>query len=279
MISLFFASYSIANNASKEFFNINSTTGRITIKKSLDYESKTSHVIVVAATDQLTGITSQATVVVNVANVPDGSLVFNAPAAVSVSELSSKGSIVALISAKGNDSQSDVRYHISSGNTNGLFSIDASTGIVRLNASLNHDTSSSHMLSICATDTQSGAVKCHNITVNVRNENNKQTTFGQTSYLSNTPLTSTVGASVAQISATDPDGLSKFKYTLGGNGGVANEYFKINETTGAITLNKSLSGANFSNPIVLVGCATDNGNPQTTTCVPVIINTGKLSLM
>ena len=232
----------------------------------------TSHLIVVAATDPVTGIFSQAVISLKVANVPDGTLVFNAPATVSVSELSSKGSFVALITAKSNDSQSVVTYHISGGNANGLFSIDAATGIVRLNNTLNHDASTSHALRICATEAISGVVKCHNVTVDVKNENNKQATFGKTSYQSHTPLSSAVGSSVAQISATDPDGLSTFRYTLSGS--VANEYFKVNETTGAITLNKSLSGANFSNPIVIVGCATDNGNLPTTICVPIIVNTG-----
>ena len=232
----------------------------------------TSHLIVVSATDQLTSIASQVVIVVNVTNENDGALIITASAAASVSEMSSKGSFVALITATDSDSNSVIRYHISSGNTNGLFTIDASTGIVRLNGSLNYDTAASHMVTICATETTSGALKCQNLTVNVRNENNKPTVFGQTSYQSNTPLNSTVGTLVAQITATDPDGLSKFRYTL--DGATANEYFSINETTGAITLKKSMSGASLPNPVVVVGCASDNGNPPTTTCVPVIVNTG-----
>ena len=241
----------------------------------LNYEHKTTHLIIVAATDQLTGIASQAIIAVSVVNVPDGTLVINAPVAVTVSEMSSRGSIVALITANSNDSQSAIRYYISSGNTNRLFSIDAATGVIRLNSTLSHDASSSHMVSICAMETISGTIKCHNLTVNVKNENNKQTTFGQTSYQSSTPLSSAVGTLVTRISATDPDGLSRLRYTL--DGAIANEYFSINQTTGAITLKKSLSGTNFSTPIVISGCATDNGSPQTTTCVPVIVNTGMSS--
>ena len=246
----------------------------MTTKVLLDHEKMASHLIDVSAIDQLTSIASQAIIVVNVTNVNDGTIVFTSPSAVSASEMSSTGAIVAVISAKDSDANSKISYHISSGNAGGLFSIDPSTGILRLNGSLNHDTGASHSVQVCAVEAVSGEIKCHQLTVNVTNENNKPTTFGQTSYVSNTPLNATVGAFVAQIAASDPDGLSKFKYSL--SGAVANEYFSINETTGAITLKKPLSGAGLASPIVVEGCATDNGSPATTTCVPVIVNTGLL---
>lgn len=272
ILLLFPFRYAISNTAGNTYFQINSTTGRITTKALLDYETMVSHLIVASATDQLTSIASQAFIVVNVTNANDGMLIITAPSSVSVSELSSKGSFVALIRATDSDSHSVVSYEISSGNTKGLFTIDPSTGIVQLNSSLNYDVDASHMITICAMEQTSGARSCHNMTVNVKNENNKQTTFGQTSYLSNTPLNSTVGTVVAQVTATDPDGLSKFNYTL--DGAIANEYFTINSTTGEIKLKKSLSGASLPSPVVFVACATDNGNPTTTSCVPIIVNTG-----
>ncbi|XP_065068670.1 protocadherin Fat 4-like isoform X2 [Rhopilema esculentum] len=263
--------YSIGNPEGNAYFQINAT-GVITTKVSLDYEKMTSHIIVVNAQDQVTGITSIAFVVVNVTDVNDNSLVVTGPSRVTVSELASSGSYVTTIRATDNDAGTNISYSITSGNANGLFFIDPVTGIITLNQRLNHDSAQSHSLTACARDSNTGSQACHSFTIAVRNENNKQTVFASKVYTASVPLNTSIGTIVTTISATDPDGMGAVKYSL--DGAVANEYFDVNVTTGVVTLKKSLSGAGLSLPIVITACATDAANPATTSCVPVVFDTG-----
>ena len=232
----------------------------------------TSYIIVVNAQDQVTGITSIAFVVVNVTDVNDNSLVVTGPSRITVSELASSGSYVTTIRATDYDAGTSISYSITSGNANGLFLIDPVTGIITLNQSLNHDSAQSHSLTACARDSNTGSQACHSFTVAVGNENNKQTVFANKVYTASVPLNTSTGTIVTTISATDPDGMGAVKYSL--DGAVANEYFNVDGTTGVVTLKKSLSGAGLSSPIVITACATDAANPATTSCVPVVFDTG-----
>ena len=256
-------------------FKINSTTGEIRTSALLDYEMKQSHVIVVNAKDPVTNITGVAFVYVNVTDVNEYSLVFStALASASVSELATVGAYVAQVKATDADGNTQITQSISSGN-DGTFVIDATTGVIRLNSNISHSVTPSYMLTVQATDAVSGISAYHNITIRIKNENNNNLVFGQTSYISNTPLNSTVGTIVTTVIATDPDNLGPLSFTVGGT--ISNEYFSVNSSSGVVTIKKSLAGAGLASPYVLMVCATDSGTPSTTNCVPIIITTGNYS--
>ncbi len=257
-------------------FQINATTGAVTTKALLDYETKISHVIVINAQDPVTNITSVAYIHLTVTDIDEFTLTFgSSPPTASVSELSSVGSFVTQIKATDGDANTRISYHITSGNSGGVFYIDSTNGVIRLNKTLNHDHSSHFKLTVSAIDAVSGIQVYHNITVNVKNENNKNIVFSQTSYTSSSLVNATVGATVVTVSASDPDNLGPLTYSI--DGATANEYFSVN-SSGVVTLKKSLTGSGLTSPYVLLVCVTDAGTPATKQCVPVIAITGNSTI-
>eukprot|EP00794_Sanderia_malayensis_P015994 gene15994-17605_t len=265
--------YEISNPEALALFNINATTGEITTKSRLDYEKKTSHLIVVKSFDPVTNLTTTSVVYVNVTNIDEHPLTFaSAPTQATVSEMASVSAYVAQVKATDADKNTVISYSITSGNQAGTFTIDPVTGVIRLNKTLDFSTKSSYLLKICATSSTGFA--CHNFTAMIKNENNHNTIFSQSSYTSSVRTNSTVGAIVTTVSASDPDKLGPLTYSI--DGAVANEYFQIN-SSGIVTLKKSLSSASLPSPYVLKVCAKDNGTPSTTQCVPVIVNLGTMA--
>ncbi|XP_033097305.1 cadherin-23-like, partial [Anneissia japonica] len=131
--------YSI-DSMSQGLFEINPNTGVLMLRPgvTLDYESETSHVIIITASDDgnppLTGMTL---VTVSVTNINDNTPEFEgAPYAAAVDDDSPPDTVITQITANDADNQTGgLWYDIIQGNPDGLFRIDPMTGIVYLNQS------------------------------------------------------------------------------------------------------------------------------------------------
>ena len=139
-------------------FHINSSSGEISLQSSLDYEQNTSWVFsVVAEDDGAMRLNDTATVTVVVGDVNDNAPVFSkAVYKADVKEGSSGGDFVILVTAHDADSLPNamITYNITSGNTDKIFAIDPSNGIVTVAGTINHEQNSTHTLVITAVDSE-----------------------------------------------------------------------------------------------------------------------------
>ena len=136
--------YTITAGNDAGLFAINSSTGAITVAKSLDYETATSHSLTVTATDA-SSATATATVTVNVTDVKP---TFSATSySASVDNTASAGATVVDVDAI----EASV-YSITAGNTDDRFTINSNTGVIQSAKALNTDSTTSYTLTVQATD-------------------------------------------------------------------------------------------------------------------------------
>ncbi|WP_461537953.1 tandem-95 repeat protein [Spongorhabdus nitratireducens] len=151
--------YSIAGGNDDGYFAIDSSTGQVTLtaagEAGIDYETATSHTLQVMATDRDFSSTP-VNLVVNLADIndeaPNVSLSSNV-----VNENSPEGTVLGQVTGADPDTTGEtLSYAISSGNDEGYFAIDSSTGQVTLtaagSANFDYETATSHTVYVTASD-------------------------------------------------------------------------------------------------------------------------------
>ncbi|MGY0217397.1 tandem-95 repeat protein [Endozoicomonadaceae bacterium StTr2] len=151
--------YSIAGGNDDGYFAIDSSTGQVTLtavgEAGIDYETATSHTLQVMATDRDFSSTP-VNLVVNLADIndeaPNVSLSSNV-----VNENSPEGTVLGQVTGADPDTTGEtLSYAISSGNDDGYFAIDSSTGQVTLtaagSANFDYETATSHTVYVTASD-------------------------------------------------------------------------------------------------------------------------------
>ena len=144
-------------------FEIDSTSGVITLTGSLDYEMDEVITLRVRATDMNSPAeTATLTLTVNVGDVNDETPAFvvadntnGLEYAPTIREDHAIGSEVARVQATDDDGTAPnnaVRYEITGGNTGNVFRIDAVTGVITLRSALDFETDTSYTLEITASD-------------------------------------------------------------------------------------------------------------------------------
>ena len=144
------------------------------------------------------------------------------------------------------------------------FSIDATTGEVRLNASADFEAKTSYAIDVIGTDA-GGLTNTKAVTINVTNVNEAPSvTSASTGTVAENAPTSTV---VYDASASDPDAGDTVGFSLGGADAAA---FNIDATTGEVRLNTSANyEAKSSYVIDVIG--TDGGGLSSTKAVTVTV--------
>ena len=146
-------SYSITSGNEDGTFVVSGVTSErsentLIVAKSLDFDTTPSYTLTVEARDR-SGNASSVTVTVTEAN--------NAPVfgqssyAFSVAENAGQYSVVGTVAATDADGDS-VTYHITAGNSDGKFSIDANAGFIVVRGSLDYETTPSYTLTVEARD-------------------------------------------------------------------------------------------------------------------------------
>lgn len=140
-------------------FTIDAATGVVRLAAALDYESATSHELLIKATSSDGSFNIQS-FTVNVTNVNDNdisSITDADPAENEVSELAQVGSVVGLIvAATDNDTGASVTYELVD-NAEGRFAIDANTGVITVAGVLDYETSVSHTVVVRASSSDGSA--------------------------------------------------------------------------------------------------------------------------
>jgi len=249
------------------WFVLDGATGEIRTSavNALDFESSQLHNIVIEATD-ITGLTSQGTVLVNVKDVVEAP---DAPdQGILIDEMMTPGVIGAVNYAPGDHSQHF--WTIVSGNEDGLFEID-NAGQISLaeGMSLDHEADSTHILMIEVADTHDGTGlgDTATYTINVNNINEApEISINDTNIDENL-----LDAEVAVISVTDVDigDSHTFAFIAGNDDGL----FVIDSINGTIKTSDTLAvDFEAASTHVLTVQVTDVGGLSNQTDVTITVN-------
>ncbi|XP_040193695.1 cadherin EGF LAG seven-pass G-type receptor 2-like isoform X1 [Rana temporaria] len=229
-----------------EAFEIDSRSGVIRMKDSVDREERAFYQLVIEADDQGRDPgprSSTTTVYISVEDENDNAPQFSEKHYVArAPEDTIPDSQILVVTATDKDQgiNAVVHYSILSGNARGLFSIDPQSGAIFLAGALDFETGREHTLRIRAQD--GGRPPLSNVTglvtVQVLDVNDNAPVFVsgpfQAAVLENSPL----GYSVLQVQALDADAgeNSRLEYRLTGEAGP----FSINNSTGWIIVQSEL---------------------------------------
>ncbi|MCP3855902.1 MAG: cadherin repeat domain-containing protein, partial [Actinomycetia bacterium] len=163
--------YSLSDDAGG-LFTIDTNTGIITVANALDYETATSHSVTVLATSSDSSTSSQA-FTINVTDINEdvvGPVTDSNVAANSVAEDAINGTVVGITAlATDLDGTDSVTYSLSD-DAGGLFTIDTNTGIITVANALDHETATSHSVTVLATSSDT-STSSQAFTINVTDIN------------------------------------------------------------------------------------------------------------
>ncbi|MHA2939116.1 beta strand repeat-containing protein [Vibrio sp. RC27] len=206
-------------------FNINSSTGKVTLKASPDYEAKSSYSFTVRATDA-NGNSSDKPVTLSINNLDDTAPVFTSSNVASIEEGSGSNQVVYTAIAT---DDSSVTYSLS-GADKDSFTINSSNGKVSIKNNPNFDSQSSYNFTVVATDS-AGNETNQNVTLSVIDIDTSAPVFSSGNIANAIDENSGSGQVVYTAAAADD---SSVTYSISGADAGS---FSINSTTGAVTLN------------------------------------------
>lgn len=131
------------------------------------------------------------------------------------------------------------------GDDEGKFNLSASSGELKLVATLDYETTPSYTLVIHARDNDlAGNVKfaVFIVNVNVLDMNDNAPAFSQSEYEVNVAEDAVIGSSVFKFLASDPDGGLNGLVSYSVDFSNASEYWRLNSSTGEITVNGKITG-------------------------------------
>lgn len=226
-----------------EYFAIDKNTGWIYLAKSLAGKVNNQYSLQIRVTDK--GIPPQSDDT-NVALVVTGpnvhSPVFSALSyRVIVPENEALGTVIVTVSATDRDQgpNGQIRYNITKGNDKGWFAINASTGAVSINKSLDYDTNQEYRLIISARDRGYHSKSSEaELTVILTDINDNAPYFEQQVYHAYVTENSPVQQKVFQLKAKDKDSPKNAIIRYAIVGGSGKHSFTVDPVTGMISSSK-----------------------------------------
>ena len=225
--------YSITSGNALGAFQINQSTGAITVADTsdLDFETNPSFNLTVQAEDDGTPVENDSdTITINLNNLNETPVV-NA-ATLSLAENSANGTSVGTVTSSDPDAGQTVTYAITGGNTGGAFQINSSTGEITVADAndVDFETNPSFSLTVEATDNGSPALSGSNtIAVNLTNVNEAPTDIALSD--NTAPENAAINTVTGVLSGTDPDAGDSSALTFSfasGAGDTDNARFNIN---------------------------------------------------
>ena len=208
-------SYKIPSGNEGGVFAMGNDTGKIVIRSSLDFETRSIYALQVVVSDN--GMPEMTTRLdVNIAVTPINefapSFDMSCGGEVEVTESISVGTAVINVTAYDNDTGLDhgtIRYSITSGNSYGYFAIDEYDGTVRVVKSLDREYISFFSLEITAEDCTEGSTESLSsvliINVTVLDVNDNFPEFSPVLYTTKISETAVVDSILIRVYATDDD--------------------------------------------------------------------------
>ncbi|XP_017395999.1 protocadherin Fat 2 isoform X1 [Cebus imitator] len=255
--------YSLPDSA-EGHFSIDATTGVIRLEKPLQVRPQAPLELTVRASDLGTPIplSTLGTVTVSVVGLEDYLPVFlNTEHSVQVPEDAPPGTEVLQLATLTRPGAEKTGYRVVSGNEQGRFRLDARTGILYVNASLDFETSPKYFLSIeCTRKSSSSLSDITTVVVNITDVNEHRPRFPQDPYSTRVLENALVGDVILTVSATDEDGPLNSDITYSLVGGNQLGHFAIHPKKGELQVAKALDWEQASSYSLKLR-ATDSGQP------------------
>ena len=224
--------FSILSGNGQNIFSLNGSDIVLNKTQLINFESTTSYVLNIRATDNHTSPASRdAAVTIQVQDANDPPIVGNLSA--SVDENADSGTFVAKAVATDEDAGSNTfSFAIVNGNPGGLFAIDAATGDITVNGAIDFESATQYLLVVSAQDAGSPpAAGTGTVTVTVRNVNEAPTIVtNQLSFVEN----GAAGSLLPEIVISDPDTTQTSQLTI--VGGTASSLLEVVGTSKQLRL-------------------------------------------
>ena len=237
------------------------------LNKPLDYETKALYSVQVQAIDNDHSPTPRASkdqiqVTIIVSNLNEFAPQFTGDANDRTITIDENKDVELKINATDLDKQDHITYSIDV-NSQKLFEINPTTGILRNTDTLDYEIQRQHVIEVIATDSRSRS-SSQLIVINLRDINDKTPTFNQPLYSIKILETTPVNLTILTVSATDGDLTAPNNKLKFGIIEVGSDNFKIDATTGEISLRKSIdfeSNLHNNNQFNLTVTVNDLGVP------------------
>lgn len=147
--------YTILDNNLNGVFTIGSNTGIIQLRKSLDAESVGMYILEIEVSDG--EYKSSTNLTINVSNVNDNTPNCN-PSTYSISyaeDTAIDSELLSLSCSDADVSGNDLVFVITSGNDDGKYNVNSTSGVIKLNSSLDYETTTEYTLTLNVSDTGS----------------------------------------------------------------------------------------------------------------------------
>ena len=258
-------------------FDINSTTGSITVAISLDYETIREYLLTVIAIDSLSEDRNNGTAVflnISLTDVNDVIPQFTQQEYTFSVVENEAPAVIGMVEASDLDTVSPlVQYFITSvspGST-GLFSIDAVSGEVMANVAFDREQYSSYSLNVEARDNGNPQLTgTAAVIVEILDRNDNTPVFSQNDYNVSIPENITVGMEILQVEASDQDAGPNGEIIFAIISGNDMNQFSINVSSGSIQVNNNLDREAIDRYTLIVQ-ASDSGIPPNIASVLVYI--------
>ena len=234
-------------------FSIHPVSGIVSSSQALNYESISSYLLTITASDSNGGI-AQTTLNVTVVNQNDDPAFISAPFSAEVDENLASGSTVLKLTATDQDASDSLSYSIA-GTNSGHFAV-SSLGLITTTQVLDYESVSSYSLNISVSDGSTSVTEALSVTVK---DTNDSPAFNSAPYTVTVPENN-VSATVYTLSATDTDSSDMLEYFLSG---VGSGDFSILSSTGLVSLSSALDYERKSSYVFSVIVRDGNGGHAT----------------
>uniref|UniRef100_A0A8C4H6B6 FAT atypical cadherin 2 n=1 Tax=Dicentrarchus labrax TaxID=13489 RepID=A0A8C4H6B6_DICLA len=264
-------------NTEGGIFNLDSSTGALTLERELDFERRPIYNLTVRAVDHgfPRSLSSSCFVEIQVMDVNENlhrpvfsEFVYEA----GVMEDAAVGTSVVMLTASDKDLGRDgvVRYHIHEGSGLGVFTIDEETGVIRTTETLDREMMPHYWLSVYVTDLGTEPlISWTHVFLEVLDINDNAPELSQPVYFASAQENVDKAKSVIQVFATDVDTSSEGKLSfqmLESH----RTYFDVDPKTGVISTLSALDREDKPEHSVEV-IVSDNGSPPLRSTATVVI--------
>lgn len=263
--------WSLDDNAGGRF-QIGASTGIVTVANGalLDFETSANHTIIVRATSADTSSSTQ-TFLISLLDTNDAPPVITPGQQFNVSELAGVGTVFGTVAAVDPDGVGTLQgWTIVSGNTDGVFAINPTTGALRItnSAMLNFETTATYTLTLSVGDGTATSLP-QTVLIRIMDGNEAPVSIVPT------PLSidenTAAGTIVGSVSASDVDAGDVLSYAIMGS--ITASPFAIDAATGVIRVaDSSLLDFEARQSITLQIQVTDVGGLTATTSVVISLN-------
>ncbi|XP_077197129.1 protocadherin-16 isoform X2 [Paroedura picta] len=256
-------------------FQLEARSGELSLRGPLDREAQAAYLLVVEATDQARNISQRRSAALTahifVMDENDNTPEFLSPARVDIPEDQPTGFLVLQVLARDHDLGENGRlsYTLRTGNAEGRFHLNPSTGALTTIRALDREERSQHNLTVVATDHGSPRRSATQLLmVHVLDVNDEAPTFQRNHYETSVAENLPPGVPVLQLLATDRD-LASGQVSYGG---ISGDDFSIDPATGLISTQRSLDREELAEHLLTV-YARDGGVPplQTKASVRILV--------